>query len=131
MTYTDIDRCKLGEGLVIEKQSIGVASSATGFHDVDGILGYVPSEQLLADPSFLLALDPWISPPVRSSARLRFVVLSVAGTVGSTPSVPTITDNLFKQKTIGVESIGCYYAPTTDDTLGKGELSFGGPDKTK
>ena len=38
---TDTDQVDLGGGLVINNQSIGVASRATGFQDVDGILGYV------------------------------------------------------------------------------------------
>ncbi|KAF8551965.1 acid protease [Imleria badia] len=36
------DTVTLGSGLVIENQSIGVASSATGFSGVDGILGVGP-----------------------------------------------------------------------------------------
>ena len=36
------DTVDLGSGLVIENQSIGVASSATGFNGVDGILGVGP-----------------------------------------------------------------------------------------
>ena len=36
-----VDRVTLGPGLAIEKQSIGVATSAQGFQGVDGILGYV------------------------------------------------------------------------------------------
>jgi len=38
--YTDT--VTLGDGLVIKNQSIGVASTATGFNDVDGILGIGP-----------------------------------------------------------------------------------------
>jgi len=34
-----IDEVTLGNGLVISNQSIGVATKATGFSDVDGILG--------------------------------------------------------------------------------------------
>lgn len=34
------DTVALDSGLVIKKQSIGVASTATGFSGVDGILGY-------------------------------------------------------------------------------------------
>jgi hypothetical protein len=41
--YTDTDHVSLGGNLVIQKQSIGVASSATGFQGVDGILGCVIS----------------------------------------------------------------------------------------
>lgn len=37
----DIDTVTLKENLVIGNQSIGVASSAQGFNDVDGILGWV------------------------------------------------------------------------------------------
>ncbi|KAF8547619.1 hypothetical protein OG21DRAFT_1527030 [Imleria badia] len=37
------DTVSLGPGLVIEKQSIGVASSATGFDGFDGILGIDPA----------------------------------------------------------------------------------------
>jgi hypothetical protein len=37
--YTD--QVSLGKGLVIQNQSIGVASTATGFNDVDGIVGSV------------------------------------------------------------------------------------------
>ena len=40
---TDTDQVSLGPGLVIKGQSIGVASTATGFQGVDGILGYFPS----------------------------------------------------------------------------------------
>lgn len=53
------------------------------------------------------------------------------GTVSNTSTVPTVTDNLLSQGTIAVESIGCYYDPTTDDTMGEGELSFGGSDSSK
>lgn len=34
------DTVALDSGLVIKKQSIGVASTTTGFSGVDGILGY-------------------------------------------------------------------------------------------
>ncbi len=38
---SDVDTCKLGNELVIEKQSIGVAKRTQGFDDgIDGILGY-------------------------------------------------------------------------------------------
>ncbi|KIJ40043.1 hypothetical protein M422DRAFT_174297, partial [Sphaerobolus stellatus SS14] len=38
------DRVRLGAGLVVDKQSIGVATSSTGFTDVDGILGIGPTD---------------------------------------------------------------------------------------
>ena len=39
---TDTDTVTLGPSLVIENQSIGVASTAQGFQGVDGILGIGP-----------------------------------------------------------------------------------------
>jgi hypothetical protein len=41
--FSVTDTVTLGTGLVIKGQSIGVASKATGFQDVDGILGLVVS----------------------------------------------------------------------------------------
>ncbi|KAJ7451640.1 acid protease [Mycena latifolia] len=97
--YTD--QVTLGPGLVIQKQSIGVSSKATGFNDVDGILGIGPVDL-------------------------------TTSTVASTTSVPTVTDNLLKQGTIPVESIGISYVPTTSATsAANGELTFGGTDSSK
>ena len=39
MHFTVTDEVTLASGLVIKNQSIGVASKATGFQGVDGILG--------------------------------------------------------------------------------------------
>lgn len=36
----DTDQVTLSSSLIIKSQSIGVASTAQGFNDVDGILGY-------------------------------------------------------------------------------------------
>ncbi|KAJ7078663.1 acid protease [Mycena epipterygia] len=95
------DQVTLGTGLVIQKQSIGVSSQATGFNDVDGILGIGPVDL-------------------------------TTSTVASTTTVPTVTDNLFKQGTIPVESIGISYVPTTSATAAaNGELTFGGTDSSK
>ncbi|KAJ7143506.1 acid protease [Mycena crocata] len=97
--YTD--QVTLGPGLVIKNQSIGVSSNATGFNDVDGILGIGPVDL-------------------------------TTGTVGSTTSVPTVTDNLFTQGTIPIESIGISYVPTTSaSSAANGELTFGGTDSSK
>ncbi|KAJ7367295.1 acid protease [Mycena albidolilacea] len=97
--YTD--EVTLGPDLVIQKQSIGVASKATGFDDVDGILGIGPVDL-------------------------------TSSTVKSTSSVPTVTDNLFKQGTIPTESIGISYIPTTSASdAANGELTFGGTDSEK
>ncbi|KAJ7601049.1 acid protease [Mycena floridula] len=96
------DVVTLNDSLVIPKQSIGVSSSAQGFDDVDGILGIGPVDL-------------------------------TEGTVGggSTP-VPTVTDNLFSNGTIPVESIGISYVPTTSATaVANGELTFGGVDESK
>jgi hypothetical protein len=41
MLCTDTDTVTLESNLVIHNQSIGVSSTAQGFNDVDGILGYV------------------------------------------------------------------------------------------
>ncbi|KAJ7274224.1 aspartic peptidase domain-containing protein [Mycena rebaudengoi] len=54
------------------------------------------------------------------------------GTVGSTTSIPTVTDNLFKQGPIPLESIGISYIPSTSATnAADGELTFGGTDSSK
>jgi hypothetical protein len=36
-----------------------------------------------------------------------------------------------KQGTIDVESIGVFYAPTTEESVTNGELTFGGADESK
>ncbi|KZV63908.1 acid protease [Peniophora sp. CONT] len=97
--YTDT--VTLSSDLVIQSQSIGVASSAQGFSDVDGILGIGPVDL-------------------------------TSGTVSKTSSVPTVTDNLFKQGTIPTESIGISYVPTTSSSeVANGELDFGAVDTGK
>ncbi|KIM40927.1 hypothetical protein M413DRAFT_411839 [Hebeloma cylindrosporum] len=93
------DQVTLGN-LVIKNQSIGVASKATGFSDVDGILGIGP-------------------------------VGLTQGTVKGVASVPTVTFNLFQQKSIPAESIGISYNPTTEDGQLNGELVFGGVDNSR
>ncbi|KAJ7741273.1 acid protease [Mycena metata] len=96
-----IDEVTLAPGLVIQKQSIGVSSKATGFNDVDGIIGIGPVDL-------------------------------TTSTVTSTTTVPTVTDNLFKQGTIPIESIGISYIPSTSaGDVVNGELTFGGTDSSK
>ncbi|KAJ6508374.1 acid protease [Mycena sanguinolenta] len=95
-----IDEVTLAPGLVIQQQSIGVASQATGFDDVDGIIGIGPVDL-------------------------------TANTVKGTSTVPTVTDNLFKQGTIPIESIGISYVPSTSASAVNGELTFGGTDSSK
>ncbi|KAJ7715163.1 aspartic peptidase domain-containing protein [Mycena maculata] len=97
--YTDT--VTLAPGLVINEQSIGVASTSSGFNSgVDGILGIGPVDL-------------------------------TAGTVSNTPTVPTVTDSLFSQGTISADIIGISFQPaiTSNDT--GGSIAFGGPDTTK
>ncbi|KAH8112686.1 acid protease [Phellopilus nigrolimitatus] len=57
------------------------------------------------------------------------------GTVSGGQTVPTVTDNLFAQKTISSNSVGISYVPTTGDDgttgVANGELTFGGTDSSK
>ncbi|KAL1692556.1 aspartic peptidase domain-containing protein [Schizophyllum commune] len=54
------------------------------------------------------------------------------GTVQWGDRIPTVTDNLYKNKTISTESIGIFYQPTTSiDPVPNGELTFGGVDTSK
>jgi len=56
------------------------------------------------------------------------------GTVQGAGTIPTVTDNLFAQKTIPTESIGVFFEPSTLDTLDpvtSGELTFGGINQTR
>ncbi|KJA23239.1 hypothetical protein HYPSUDRAFT_138000 [Hypholoma sublateritium FD-334 SS-4] len=94
------DEVTLASGLVIQNQSIGVASKATGFEGVDGILGIGPVDL-------------------------------TTGTVSGTTTVPTVTDNLFAQKTIPTESIAISFNPTTESGQVNGEMTFGSTDASK
>lgn len=94
------DTVTLGPSLVIESQSIGVASTAQGFQGVDGILGVGPTDL-------------------------------TSGTLSTGQLVPTVTDNLFSQGTIGNDSLGIFYEPTTTQGALNGELSFGSVDDSK
>lgn len=94
------DTVTLSSSLVITKQSIGVASTSTGFDGVDGIIGIGPTD---------LTED----------------------TVAKTSTVPTVTDNLFSQKTTSAHSVAVSFEPTTSDAVTNGELTFGGTDSSK
>lgn len=109
----------LNPSLVIQNQSIGVASTAQGFSDVDGILGIGPVDLTSGN-------QPCCTVPPRSLTRLH-----ITGTVSSTSTVPTVTDNLFKQGTISTDSIGISYEPSTGSDVMNGELDFGGNDTSK
>ncbi|KAG1904485.1 aspartic peptidase domain-containing protein [Suillus fuscotomentosus] len=97
-----IDTITLGSGLTIAAQSIGVASTSTGFTDVDGILGIGPVD---------LTNDTLINEP--------------------TKTIPTVTDNLYSQGTISQKVVGISFEPTTSKTVTNGGLTFGGTDATK
>ncbi|KAJ6489065.1 aspartic peptidase domain-containing protein [Mycena sanguinolenta] len=101
-----IDRVSLAPGLVIEKQSIGVASRSSGFRDlgVDGILG--------------------IGPTALTEGTL---------TTEDSRKIPTVTDNLFKEGTIQANVMGVYFQPlnSSTDANSDGSIAFGGADPTK
>ncbi|KAK7028832.1 hypothetical protein VNI00_014845 [Paramarasmius palmivorus] len=96
------DCVALSDNLVIKEQSIGIAEKTQGFGN-DGIDG-------------ILGIGP---------------VDLTHGTVKGLECVPTVTNNLLKQKTIETESIGIFYAPTTGENLANGEMTFGGVDTSK
>jgi hypothetical protein len=128
----DIDTVTLSPDLVITSQSIGVASSATGFQGVDGILGFVVACLFISVITLIFTFS--IGPVDLSEGTLS----------DSSANIPTVTDNLFKQGTISSELIGIYYAPTTTGSFhydspislllltlisasdANGELTFGG-----
>ncbi|KAK7063997.1 aspartic proteinase [Favolaschia claudopus] len=97
--YTDT--VTLAAGLVIPKQSIGVASRSSGFSGVDGILGIGP------------------------------VGLTQGTLSNSAATVPTVTDNLFSQGTITNNVIGISFEPTTSEDDNNGSIAFGGTDSSK
>ncbi|CAK5265902.1 unnamed protein product [Mycena citricolor] len=97
--YTD--RVTLARGLVINKQSIGGATSASGFNNVDGILGIGP------------------------------VDLTQGTLGNSNSEIPTVVDNLFSAGTISSDVIGISFEPTTSSVDNNGAISFGGPDSSK
>ncbi|KAH9837239.1 aspartic peptidase domain-containing protein [Rhodofomes roseus] len=97
--YTDT--VTLGDGLTITQQSIGVASSSSGFDGVDGILGVGPTD------------------------------LTEGTLGDSDATIPTVTDNLYSQGTISTEVLAVSFEPTTSDSVTNGELTFGGTDSSK
>lgn len=101
-----IDTVTLGPNLVIEGQSIGVASESEGFTGVDGILGIGPTD------------------------------LTEGTVTGSNPplTVPTVTDNLLAQSKINESIIGISFNPIDDfsgNPVTNGELTFGQVDTSK
>jgi len=100
--YTD--QVTIASGLVISQQSIGVASTSTGFQNVDGILGLGPVDLTTGT----------LSPDTGSS-------------------IPTVTDNLFLEGTIDANEVSISFEPITDSsgTQLNGELTWGGTDSSK
>ncbi|KAF8524844.1 acid protease [Hysterangium stoloniferum] len=96
------DQVTLASGLVIKSQSIGVATTNTGFNGVDGILGIGP-------------------------AGLTVGTLSP----GSSTSIPTVTDSLFSQGSISSNLLGISFEPTTSAPKVNGQITFGGTDSNK
>ncbi|KAH8984438.1 aspartic peptidase A1 [Lactarius akahatsu] len=96
------DTVTVGTGLVIPGQSIGVASTSTGFAGFDGILGIGPVDLTLGT----------LSPDTNTL-------------------IPTVTDNLFSQGTITSDLVSVSFEPTTTTSVKNGELTFGGTDSTK
>ncbi|KAJ7263179.1 acid protease [Mycena haematopus] len=96
-----IDEVTLASGLVIQKQSIGVASQATGFNGVDGIIGIGPVD-LTAN--------------------------TVSGT-SSVPTVTDnlFSQGTIPAESIGIS----YVPSTSADAVVNGELTFGGTDPSK
>ncbi|PSR84188.1 hypothetical protein PHLCEN_2v5476 [Hermanssonia centrifuga] len=84
--YTD--KVDLGNGLVINSQSIGVANETRGFSGQDGILGIGPTD------------------------------LTRGSIEGSDETVPTVVDNLASQGTIGSNAVGMFFAPYEEDASG-------------
>ncbi|KAF9454183.1 aspartic peptidase A1 [Macrolepiota fuliginosa MF-IS2] len=88
--------------LAIPGQSIGVASTSSGFDGTDGILGIGP-----------VGLTQGTLSPATSSL------------------IPTVTDNLYSQGSITANEIGVSFEPTTSTEVLNGELTWGGTDSSK
>ncbi|TDL15746.1 acid protease [Rickenella mellea] len=96
-----LDTVTLTSAITISNQSIGVASSSSGFGGFDGILGLGPTSLTvgtLSDPS---------------------------------ASIPTVTDNLSVQGTIDIDAVGVYFQPTTARNVKNGALTFGNADASR
>ncbi|KAG0700264.1 hypothetical protein DFH29DRAFT_639698 [Suillus ampliporus] len=104
--YSDLgtehtDTVTLGSGLTITAQSIGVASTSTGFAGVDGIIGIGP---------------------------LDLTEGALTNEPGTT--IPTVTQNLYTQGEISQIVVSVSFEPTTSMPDTNGELTFGGTDAT-
>ncbi|KJA16831.1 hypothetical protein HYPSUDRAFT_147208 [Hypholoma sublateritium FD-334 SS-4] len=97
-----IDQVSVASALVVQNQSIGVASASVGFSGFDGILGIGPVD---------LTLQSLNSYPNNL--------------------VPTVTDNLFGTGTISEHSIAVSFEPITIDDEMNGEITWGGANSSK
>ncbi|KIJ40038.1 hypothetical protein M422DRAFT_257106 [Sphaerobolus stellatus SS14] len=97
-----LDLVTLSNGFAISNQSIGVATSSSGFTGVDGILGLGPTDLTLG------TLSP-----------------------DTTTSVSTVTDNLSNQRIISTPLLAVSFEPTNSQAITNGELTFGGIDSSK
>jgi len=96
-----LDHVDLGGGLAIKNQSIGVASSATGFQDVDGILGIGPVD----------------------------LTTGTVHGVSNVPTVTDnlLSQGLISIETIGIS----YTPSTSASKVANGEMTFGANDPAK
>jgi len=92
----------LSPTLVVHNQSIGVATSSSGFSGFDGVLGLGPDDLTIG------TLSP-----------------------DTTTAIPTVTDNLFLQGTTPADLLGVSLEPITTTPDKNGELTFGGVDPTR
>ncbi|KAG2067295.1 family A1 protease [Suillus decipiens] len=98
-----LDTVTLGKGLTITKQSIGVASTSSGFSDgVDGILGLGPVD---------LTQTTLTNSPEKT--------------------IPTVTQNLHSQGTTLLDVVSIFFEPSSSKAETKGGLIFGEIDTSK
>lgn len=96
------DKVSLNSGLNVFGQSIGVATTSSGFDGVDGVIGLGPNDLTVGT----------LSPDV-------------------TTIIPTVTDNLFSQAVISANEVAISFEPTTSLSVQNGEITFGGTDSSK
>ncbi|KAF7980818.1 hypothetical protein HWV62_36436 [Athelia sp. TMB] len=87
--YEVIDSITLAPGVTIQEQSIGIATSASGFSDVDGILGIGPTD------------------------------LTTGTLSNQAEEIPTVIDNLVKSDSISEKVLGIYFAPSAGSPKGE------------
>ncbi|KAI9450014.1 aspartic peptidase domain-containing protein [Lactarius psammicola] len=97
-----LETVTLSPTLVVHDQSIGIASTSTGFQGFDGILGLGPVDLTIG------TLSPDTNTPI-----------------------PTVTNNLFSQGTIPADFLSVSFEPTTNTLIKNGELTFGGTDPSQ